>query len=143
MALLPTDSGLEQVYPIVEIFHSIQGEGFHTGEASVFIRFGRCNLRCPWCDTEFDEWEDMSLGQLIDAVTQNKDVSRVLYEELWIMDGGQGGDKIGFVLGRVADLVRLFVGCYHWKFIGLDQIVYLGLTGKRVVITAVSHVRQA
>ena len=70
MVLLPTDSGLEQVYPIVEIFHSVQGEGYHTGEASVFIRFGRCNLRCPWCDTEFDEWEDMTLGQLIDAVTR-------------------------------------------------------------------------
>ena len=61
---------MEQVFPIVEIFHSVQGEGHHTGTSSVFIRFGRCNLRCPWCDTEFDEWEDMTLGQVIDEVSK-------------------------------------------------------------------------
>ena len=27
-------------YPIVEIFHSVQGEAFHTGVPHVFIRFG-------------------------------------------------------------------------------------------------------
>ena len=31
-------------YPIVEIFHSVQGEAFHTGVPHVFIRFGNCNL---------------------------------------------------------------------------------------------------
>ena len=37
MILLPTASDLEQVFPIVEIFHSIQGEGHNTGMSSVFI----------------------------------------------------------------------------------------------------------
>ena len=70
MTVLHTVSDMEQVFPIVEIFHSVQGEGHHTGTSSVFIRFGRCNLRCPWCDTEFDEWEDMTLGQVIDEVSK-------------------------------------------------------------------------
>ena len=70
MVLLPTGPDLEQIFPIVEIFHSIQGEGHHAGASSVFIRFGRCNLRCPWCDTEFDEWDDMTLGQVIDEVSK-------------------------------------------------------------------------
>ena len=70
MVLLPTGSDLEQVFPIVEIFHSIQGEGHNMGMSSVFIRFGRCNLRCPWCDTEFDEWDDMTLGQIINVVSK-------------------------------------------------------------------------
>ena len=70
MVLLPTGPALEQVFPIVEIFNSIQGEGHITGMSSVFIRFGRCNLRCPWCDTEFDEWDDMTLGQIIDVVSK-------------------------------------------------------------------------
>jgi len=39
MVLLPTGPDLEQIFPIVEIFHSIQGEGHHTGASSVFIRF--------------------------------------------------------------------------------------------------------
>ena len=35
----------EKSYPIVEIFNSVQGEGYHTGTPSIFIRFGGCNLQ--------------------------------------------------------------------------------------------------
>ena len=55
-------------YPIVEIFHSVQGEGFHSGESSIFVRFGRCNLRCEWCDTNFDEFEEMSISQINEKI---------------------------------------------------------------------------
>jgi len=37
--------------PLVEEFHSIQGEGFHTGKAAWFIRLGGCDVGCSWCDT--------------------------------------------------------------------------------------------
>ena len=37
--------------PIVEKFHSLQGEGFHTGESAFFIRLAGCNVGCSWCDT--------------------------------------------------------------------------------------------
>ena len=40
------------VYPVNEIFYSLQGEGFHAGRAAVFIRLAGCNLECPWCDTD-------------------------------------------------------------------------------------------
>ena len=36
----------EKIYNIVEIFHSVQGEGYRSGIPHVFIRFGGCNLRC-------------------------------------------------------------------------------------------------
>ena len=55
-------------YPIVEIFHSVQGEAFHSGVPHVFIRFGNCNLRCEWCDTNFLEYEEMELDDIIDEV---------------------------------------------------------------------------
>lgn len=37
-------------YKISEIFYSIQGEGFWTGTACIFIRFFGCNLNCVYCD---------------------------------------------------------------------------------------------
>jgi organic radical activating enzyme len=36
---------------LVEIFSSIQGEGPSVGFATLFVRFGRCDLRCRWCDS--------------------------------------------------------------------------------------------
>ncbi|MCI4346914.1 MAG: radical SAM protein [Thermoplasmata archaeon] len=38
---------------IIEVFHSLQGEGPNTGLRTSFIRTARCNLRCSWCDTEY------------------------------------------------------------------------------------------
>lgn len=35
------------------MFYTIQGEGYHGGTASVFIRLSDCNLACSFCDTEF------------------------------------------------------------------------------------------
>ena len=39
---------------IREIFSSIQGEGTHIGEKHVFVRFCKCNLKCDFCDTDFE-----------------------------------------------------------------------------------------
>jgi 7-carboxy-7-deazaguanine synthase len=38
---------------IIEVFHSVQGEGPLTGLRTSFIRTARCNLRCTWCDTKY------------------------------------------------------------------------------------------
>ncbi|MDG2335833.1 MAG: 7-carboxy-7-deazaguanine synthase QueE [Myxococcota bacterium] len=38
-------------FNLVEMFWSAQGEGPHVGCATVFLRFGGCDLRCAWCDS--------------------------------------------------------------------------------------------
>lgn len=38
--------------PVTEIFSSIQGEGPYVGARQIFFRLPKCNLACPYCDTE-------------------------------------------------------------------------------------------
>ena len=38
--------------PLTEIFSSIQGEGPYVGARQIFLRLPKCNLKCPYCDTE-------------------------------------------------------------------------------------------
>ena len=44
---------------VSEIFGpTFQGEGPFTGRAAVFLRLGRCNLDCKWCDTPYTwDWK--------------------------------------------------------------------------------------
>ena len=53
---------------INDIFYSLQGEGYNTGRAAVFIRFAGCNLRCSFCDTEFDTYREMTDEEIITAI---------------------------------------------------------------------------
>lgn len=55
-------------YRIVEIFQTLQGEGFNTGMPSIFIRFGKCNLACPWCDTNYNQFDMRSLDEIMQTV---------------------------------------------------------------------------
>ena len=52
------------MYSVKEIYYTLQGEGYHTGRPSIFLRFSGCNLwtglesdrkraLCYWCDTDF------------------------------------------------------------------------------------------
>ena len=41
--------------PLVECFHSLQGEGEHAGRSAYFIRLASCKVGCPWCDTK-ESW---------------------------------------------------------------------------------------
>ena len=66
------------MYPLVEIFESLQGEGRNAGRPCVFVRFAGCNLKCPWCDTDVGRRFSLSLGDLVSEVKSFKARSVVL-----------------------------------------------------------------
>ncbi len=48
--------------PVVETFHSLQGEGIHGGRSAFFIRLAGCNVACSWCDTKHS-WPEQAHPQ--------------------------------------------------------------------------------
>lgn len=56
---------MDTSFRIVEIFESLQGEGFNTGMPAIFIRLGKCNLACPWCDTDYNRFGTMRLDEIL------------------------------------------------------------------------------
>lgn len=55
-------------FPVVEIFSSLQGEGKNTGRKANFIRLGKCNLKCPWCDTLYNNFSIWTLDKILDSL---------------------------------------------------------------------------
>lgn len=47
-----------------DIFYTIQGEGPDAGRTAVFLRLSKCNLRCYFCDTEFERGARRGLHDL-------------------------------------------------------------------------------
>ncbi|MCH8569398.1 MAG: 7-carboxy-7-deazaguanine synthase QueE [Balneolales bacterium] len=65
----------EALYPVMEHFYTIQGEGAHSGRASYFIRTAGCDVKCWWCDVK-DSWDanahpEMKSGLLADLAARS------------------------------------------------------------------------
>jgi len=70
------------LFPVVELFESVQGEGANAGLLVSFLRLGGCNLSCQWCDT------DSSVFQMMDIPAILKRLSAFRVRRL-ILTGGE------------------------------------------------------
>jgi organic radical activating enzyme len=72
--------------PLMEMFYSIQGEGFHQGKAASFIRLAGCDVGCIWCDVK-ESWD----AEPYDWVEINKiyNVSASNESRIAIITGGE------------------------------------------------------
>ena len=75
-------------YKINEIFYTLQGEGAHSGIPAVFVRFSGCNLHCPWCDTDFSDFTEMSAEQIVAEVKELYDIPNER-RKMVVLTGGE------------------------------------------------------
>lgn len=84
---------------VSEVFGpTVQGEGPSAGRRAMFLRLGRCNLDCKWCDTPYtwdwqgkngvvfkpaDELRDVSVRELVDHF------AAMLGDDLLVITGGE------------------------------------------------------
>jgi 7-carboxy-7-deazaguanine synthase len=72
-------------FPVVETFHSLQGEGAWTGVNAFFIRLGGCDVACPWCDTK-ESWNDRHPQLSVAELTQ---AARAVNPTIVVITGGE------------------------------------------------------
>lgn len=80
------DLDANTVFPVVETFHSLQGEGAWTGVNAFFIRLGGCDVGCPWCDTK-ESWNSARHPQL--SVAELTQAARSANPTIVVITGGE------------------------------------------------------
>jgi 7-carboxy-7-deazaguanine synthase len=88
------------LYPLMEHYYTIQGEGYNTGKAAYFIRLGGCDVGCVWCDVK-DSWDagrhpSFSADDMLELVRQSK-AKRVVIT---------GGEPAMYDLSPLTELFR-------------------------------------
>lgn len=74
------------VLTVHSIFPTIQGEGPNAGLPCVFVRLTGCNLRCHFCDTEFETGADLDLDEICSRV---RGAMHGMDTDLIVLSGGE------------------------------------------------------
>ncbi len=74
------------LYPIVETFYSIQGEGLFQGRSAYFVRLWGCPVKCDWCDTKLS-WQNPPTRKM--SVEEILEDAKSFNANLAIITGGE------------------------------------------------------
>ena len=75
--------------PVVETFHSLQGEGHHAGRSAFFIRLAGCTVGCPWCDTKHSWPVQGHAEQPINALADAAQMAAAAGASFVVITGGE------------------------------------------------------
>lgn len=71
---------------VKEAFHTIQGEGPFAGRPAYFIRLAGCNLKCYFCDTDFEGGHTRDVQSIIAEAAKYKEKYGT---DLVVLTGGE------------------------------------------------------
>lgn len=93
---------MKKTYKVNEIFCSLQGEGWFTGTAAVFLRFSGCNRRCEFCDTDHFDGREMTAEEIV------AEVARYCPRHL-VVTGGEPALQLDSELVRALKAEKFFI----------------------------------
>ena len=131
-------------YKVNEIFYTLQGEGAHSGIPAVFIRFSGCNLRCPWCDTEFADYREMTSDQIIAEICELYDLPNER-RKMVVLTGGEPGLQVDDALVDALHAAGFFV-CIETNGtrplpVAIDWVTCSPKEGTRLALHKVNEVK--
>ena len=88
------DAPADSLY-VTSMFFTLQGEGPYAGMPAMFIRLGKCNLACSFCDTFFDDGNWMNYLEIETAMHFSK---LAHWNDRTVPEWAHGNDNIVLVV---------------------------------------------
>ena len=105
--------------PVVETFHSLQGEGHHCGRSAFFIRLAGCKVGCTWCDTKHSWPLENHPRRSIDALVQEAVEAARNGAAFTVITGGE---PLHHDLSRLTDVLAEHGNETHLETSGVDRL---------------------
>ncbi|MFY0653606.1 MAG: 7-carboxy-7-deazaguanine synthase QueE [Cyclobacteriaceae bacterium] len=101
----------------MEIFYSLQGEGFHSGTPAIFVRLGGCDVGCHWCDVK-ESWNEadhpaMSVEEILDEISDHHPAKTIIIT---------GGEPLMYDLGELTEILKKYKYKLHLETSGVYQL---------------------
>ena len=114
------------------------------GIPAVFVRFSGCNLRCPWCDTEFTDSTPMSAEAIVAAIQELYDIPNER-RKMVVLTGGEPGLQVDEALVNALHTAGFYI-CIETNGTrplpaGIDWITCSPKDGTKPVLKRVDEVK--